>query len=421
LPPTVAKICTSLFWNVNMVQLYSAAASGASTAVVLDSISADMSDDAISARFVYAFYGCDHDDGTILDRLRERYPYAAILGGTSCAGVMNQGRLWDAASIGLLAICDADGEYGVGAASAGDDPVGAAQRALTEALDDAGCPGELPALIWLFQAPGHEEAVVESLRRIVGDRCPIVGGSSADNTVSGAWRQIGPHGVMTDGIVVGVLFPSGGVGCSFQGGYEPAGPSGLITRVGGQANGTGGVQGRHIAEIDGKPAAMVFNEWVGGALGEKARAGGNILLNTTMCPLAIDAGEVDGVPHYVLIHPESISPQGELTTFAAIDEGARVYSMRGERQNLIDRAGRVSAQAAAALPGGASSLADGIVVYCAGCMLAVDEQMDRVVESVRSSFQGAPFLGCFTFGEQGRIADRNVHGNLMISAVAFGR
>ncbi len=33
----------------------------------------------------------------------------------------------------------------------------------------------------------------------------------------------------------------------------------------------------------------------------------------------------------------------------------------------------------------------------------------------------APFIGCFTFGEQGRLIDRDLHGNLMISAVAFGR
>jgi hypothetical protein len=408
-----------------MVKLYSCAASGADTATVLDDIDATLSGDATAARFVYAFYGCDHDDTKILQRLGQRFPEAAILGGTSCSGLMNQDQLWDAGSIGLLAICDADGDYGVGAVSGDSDPAAAAQRALSRALDAAGCPGELPELIWLFQAPGHEEAVVEGLRQIVGDTCPIIGGSSADNDVSGAWRQISSAGVMTDGIVVGVLFPSGGIGCSFQGGYEPAGPSGVITRIGFDACGPSGiatrVNGRQIVEIDGRPAAEVFNGWVGGALQDKLAGGGNILLDTTMSPLAVDAGTVDGVSHYVLIHPESISEAGELTTFASIDEGKRVYSMRGDRQNLIDRAGRVSAQAAAALPGGAAALAGGIVVYCAGCMLAVDDGMEKVVDSVRGSFRDAPFIGCFTFGEQGRIADRNVHGNLMISAVAFGQ
>lgn len=72
-----------------MVQLHSFAASGGDTASVLDAIETGMPEEAVAARFVYAFYGCDHDDAAILAWLRDRYPYAAILGGTSCAGVMN--------------------------------------------------------------------------------------------------------------------------------------------------------------------------------------------------------------------------------------------------------------------------------------------------------------------------------------------
>src|SRR3546814_3501620 len=59
---------------------------------------------------------------------------------------------------------------------------------------------------------GQEEQVVEGLRRVVGDRCPIIGGSSADDDVVGLWRRLGPDGPMEDGIVVGVLFSSGGIG-----------------------------------------------------------------------------------------------------------------------------------------------------------------------------------------------------------------
>ena len=83
---------------------------------------------------------------------------------------------------------DADGDYGAAAARLGGDPEAAAMQALRAALESCDCVGQLPDLIWVYQSPGHEEAVMQGLRRIVGDRCPIVGGSSADDAVAGQWR-----------------------------------------------------------------------------------------------------------------------------------------------------------------------------------------------------------------------------------------
>ena len=410
-----------------MVVLHSVVASGQDTAAVLADLDQRIGRAPVgsAAAFVYAFYGCGHDDRALHGFLARRFPGAALLGGTSCSGVMSQDGLWGAQSIGLLLIDDPQGDYGVASARLGADPAATAERVLQAALLDAGCPGELPELIWIYQAPGHEEAVIEGLRRIVGDRCPIIGGSAADDTVAGQWRQLGPRGILADGLVVGVLFPSGGIGYAFQGGYEPAGPSGIVTRVGFDPAGSSGIvtatRGRKILTIDGEPAAQVYNRWIGGRLDDKLANGGNILLETTMSPLAVDAGRIEGVTHHLLIHPDAITPTGALSTFATVEEGTRIYGMRGDKQRLVERAGKVAGQAAARLPGGPESLAGGLVVYCAGCMLAVDERMPSVTREVARSFSDRPFLGCFTFGEQGCILEKNLHGNLMISAVAFGR
>ncbi|MGE0743794.1 MAG: FIST signal transduction protein [Rhodospirillales bacterium] len=408
-----------------MVSLYSVAATGAGTPVVLADIADRLPGRGDDARFVYAFYGCSHDDAAVHAFLRARFPRAAFVGGTSCAGVMSPAGLGGPESIGFLVIEDADGAYGSAAARLGDDAAATAAQTLRAALADAGCPGQLPELIWIFQTPGREEDVIEGLRRVVGDRCPIIGGSAADDTVEGNWRQIAPQGVFADGLAVAVLFTSDGVGYSFQGGYEPAGHSGIVTRVGYDPDGPSGIvtksRGREIVDIDGQPAAVVYNDWIGRRLADRLPGGGNILLDTTMCPLAIDAGEVDGIHNYLLIHPEAVLPTGGIRTFASVDEGTRVYSMRGDKSRLVERAGRVAAQAAQRLPDGPDSLAGGLMVYCAGCMLAVDQKMPEVVGRVAEGFAGMPFLGCFTFGEQGLVVDRNMHGNLMISAIAFGR
>ena len=52
--------------------------------------------------------------------------------------------------------------------------------------------------------------------------------------------------------------------------------------------------------------------------------------------------------------------------------------------------------------------------------MAVGEEVQAVVQALRQRLGPVPFLGCFTFGEQGWLLDRNVHGNLMVAAVVFG-
>jgi hypothetical protein len=400
-------------------------AAGTDSTAVVSELDERITAAGLTPRFVYAFYDHEHDDAQLAALLADRFPGAAVVGGTSCGGVMTERGLGGRGSIGLLLIDDPDGAYGSAAAPLGDDPAGAAERALEQALDAADSPGELPELIWIYQSPGHEEAVVEGLRRVVGDRCPVIGGSSADQDVAGLWRQLGPDGPLTDALVVGVLFPSGGIGFGFQGGYEPTGSTGIVTELGYAAGDSGIVtegEGRHILTIDGEPAAQVYNRWIGGGLPDEVLAdGGTILAATTMSPLAVSAGHVDEVAHFRLVHPDAVTPDGGLTTFAQVEAGARIYGMRGDRERLVQRVGRVADAAIAALPDGREALAGGLVVYCGGCMLAVGDDVERVAATAAERFDGTPYLGCFTFGEQGVILDHNVHANLMISAIAFGR
>ena len=401
------------------------AASGDDTQAILRALDAELGPHDYAPRIAFAFYGCELDDGQLHAYLTQRFPGVPLMGGTSSGGVMTHRGVSEARSVALMLIEDEDGDYGVAAGPLADDPLRVAQALLEQALAQCGCSGQLPELIWIYQTPGHEEAVVEGLRRIVGDRCPIVGGSSGDNDVSGHWRQLGPGGSMTNGLAVAVLFPSTPIGFGFQGGYEPAGPTGVVTGLGFRRGADSGVvtatAGREIQSIDDLPAAEVYDRWTGDRIASKLEEGGSILADTTMCPLAIDGGRVDGVTNYLLIHPDAVSPSRTLTTFRNVEVGTRVYAMKGDRQRLIERAGRVARQAKAQLATASATAAGGLVVYCGGCRLAIGDEIGQVASTVAEAFDGAPFIGCFTFGEQGLLVDRNVHGNLMISAVAFGR
>lgn len=381
---------------------------------------------------IFVFYDGDYDDTALYHGLRDSAPGAALIGGSSGHGVMSEAGVAAEQSVGLLAVSDPGGNYGVASAALGPDPARSAEYTLHAALRAADAEGELPELVWIYQAPGREEAVLAGLRRVVGDRCPIVGGSSVSGADRGRQRQLGADGPLSDGLVVGVLFPSGGVTVSYQSGFEPTGASGIVTSLGSggappRGDGPGGEDtsptiGRTILTIDDEPAVEVYDRWMGGALPAEARAnGGVVALTSAWYPLGDVAGDVDHLTYFRLIHVESVTAEGGLHAYAAVAKGSRLYGMRGSRTSLIHRAGRVANSAISALEDEGGQPAGALMVYCVGCRLAVGDEITDVVERAREGFRRAPFLGCFTAGEQGPVLVQNVHANLMISAVVFGR
>jgi hypothetical protein len=147
--------------------------------------------------------------------------------------------------------------------------------------------------------------------------------------------------------------------------------------------------------------------------------GGVVALVAPMYPLAIEAGRVEGVPHYLLVTPESVLPGGALRTLTNLEVGDRVYAMYGDRDRLIKRATRIVGDACRNLPD-PQAVAGALVVWCLGCKKTIGDDVAAVSEAVAQDLGAAPFITCFTFGEQGYLVNRNVHGNMMISAVVFG-
>jgi len=333
-----------------------------------------------------------------------------VHGGSSCLGIMTDAgvAIDSGAAVGAFAIWDAAGSYGVASCDLGFDAAAAAGRATVAALAAAGREGEIPDLVWLTVAPGREEQVIAGIRTVIGDEAVIVGGSSADNDVSGQWAQFGPEETHQDGVVVSVLFPSTPFASCYQGGYTPTGLSGLVTRA----------DGRRLYEIDHEPAAQVYHRWTGGAVPKAEAVPLSILADATLWPLGRVTRHVAGVPFHLLAHPAIAHPDGSLGLFADVSTGDHLWQMRGSADSLVERAGRVAQQARNGIVG---SPAGALVVYCGGCMLSVRDRMNAVHAEIDTALGSAPWLGVFTFGEQGvPTGGRAKHGNLMISCTAFG-
>ncbi len=338
-----------------------------------------------------------------------------FMGGTSCGGVMTDEGFFgeDGRALALFVIEDDRGDYGIGHAPLGQTPREAAKRAVLEALTDAGCEDQLPAAVWMITSPGGEEAVVQGIADAIGDDVPLVGGSAADNTIGGNWRQFVPTGVLENHVCVAVLFPDGGVHTNFHSGYDPTPHRGVITRA----------AGRTVFEIDGSPAARVYNGWLGGALDPVlAAGGGELLARTNLHPLGRFLREVKGVPYYLLSHPERANADGSMHLFTDVQAGDQLVCMTGTVVNLVDRAANVVRWALTNAGITAAEAKGALIIFCGGCFLTVREQIAHVHDNVKRALEGVPFMTMFTFGEQGRIADvGNRHGNLMISTLVITR
>lgn len=351
----------------------------------------------------------DYEASAVVDRLRELAPHTPLIGGTSFRGVMTEAGFHGQGGRGLalMGILDPQGSYGVGASALGRDPSASAQAALDEALAQAGRPGEVPAIIWMAAAPGHEERLLHGIEALVGPNVPIAGGSTADNDVSGNWRQFANGEVHQDAVVLCAMFPSEEVIFAFHSGYEPIERTGVVTRA----------EGRVLREIDGRPAVDVYDEWTHGSL---SRASGEVLTKTNMHPLGRPVGRIGGIPYYRLSHPARLEPDGALTLFTDIAEGEEVTLMQGTLDNLVSRAGYVAQTALALHSATAEEIHGALVICCAGCLLGMQERMPEVSAHLRAALGGKPFLGAFTFGEQGCfLGGENCHGNLMISTLMF--
>jgi len=322
-----------------------------------------------------------HHDAEALRQALAALDAPALHGSSSCLGVMTRvGATLDGPSLALFGLRDPQGSFGVGAAPLGDEPAAAAGLALQRAIDAAGRQGEVPALVWLTAAPGHEEACIAGLEALLGPEVPIVGGSAADDAVAGGWYQLTRDATFTDAIVVSALFPSTRVVSTFQSGYTPTATHGRVTRA----------SGRVLAEIDGRPAAAVYNEWTHGAIADALPAGGGVLGSTSLFPLGRRVGELGGVPYYRLAHPAAVRPDGAIELFADIAEGDELVLMRGDIDALLSRAGRVARDACVLADLAPDDLAGALVIFCAGCMLTVRARMDQVVAGLEQGLGGAP-------------------------------
>lgn len=341
---------------------------------------------------ILAHFSVAYDAETLAKVLHERAPDCAVLGGTSFGGVMNEVGFCslDDRGMVLFAVHDPDGDYGAAVAQKGDSPAAAAQDALYRAIERADREGENPAIVLIATSPGGEEDSIAGIADVVGNGVPVLGGSTADAILDASWKQFADGEVIADGVALAVLYPSGDILTAFHSGYEPTDHRGTVTKG----------DGRLIHEIDGRPAARVYDEWTNNALKQPDVRGSNLIAVTAMHPIGRPVGEIEGITYYGLSHLVEETADEGLIVYTRMNEGDAVVLMTGSKDSLVGRAPRLVQTMLENAQWSRSNVAGVFLVFCAGCMMSIRDRLPEVTEGMNAVLEGIPFAVTFTYGEQ---------------------
>lgn len=398
-----------------IVEIASSFSTSSDTVVALKDAYADLEKKLGGSPTWLAVHGTyQHPGEVIITTLRTLAPGVPFQGGTSCLGVMTEAGFHsdDGVGLGLFGIRDPEGVYSVGYSEPQANSQQTGRAAITNALQKAG-KNNPPALIWITCAPGDEEGILAGIEEgLAGANVPIIGGSSADNSIEAKWYQLTNGQVLRNGVVVTAMYPSKPVRYAFDNGYTPTSCEGIITKA----------SGRTIYTINHRPAADVYNEWTAGLI-TGYLDGGNILAASTLHPLGRRAIWTRSATFYQLSHPRAVLENRALSLFTRAEPGEKIFLMEGSVKDLVYRVNRVTSRALAGIPAPDRQVAGALIIYCAGCMMAVKNEMQELAGQFHEALAGQPFLGLFTFGEQGcaLLLGENSHANLMMSTIVFER
>ncbi len=341
------------------------------------------------------FATVDYDPLQVVKSVRKRIGRTPLWGGTTFTGLLTPDGFISGPN-GALGIMLLSGvEAGAGCAPGGRDPRKNALKALKKAT--ARVPS--PQAFLMMASPGIEERVIEALAE-AHPGIPIVGGSAADNTIEGKWKVFSYGRIFPKGVSIAALSHIGKIGVAFGGGYSSTAKSAKVTKA----------KGRTIYKLDDRPALEVYREWTGKS--QEEVTGMNLLGASLLAPLGIEEAGF-----FRIVHLATGNPDGSIGVFAEVPEGTEVRLMETSVDKLIQDVGDMAREARKDM-----TKVDALILsHCAGRKVAIGDRIGEVVPKIKEAIGDAPFIGFFSFGEQGYLPNRvNRHCNLMLSALAIG-
>jgi hypothetical protein len=306
---------------------------------------------------------------------------ATVADGLPVAGCTSAGEITAAgATRGAVVVIALGGDgfsFSATAVGAGEDPRDAGARA-------AACVGDVAdrehqVLMLLSDGPAERQPeLVRGAYSVAGAGVPMVGGVGGHPAQDGAPALIYGGAVLTDAVIGVAIGSDAPIGVGVRHGWRPVGEPMLITRA---------TPGR-VQEIDGRPAAAVYRERLGGFQPYEV---------TLKHPLGMQRR--DGEAHVRFVGDDD-APDGSLD--AAIPAGSMVWVMESDGDSVRDAADAACREALEPL---GDEPPRALIVFDCNARLAVlgDEAADEVALIAAHAGDDAAVGGLYTWGEIARV------------------
>jgi hypothetical protein len=292
----------------------------------------------------------------------------------------------------------------------------AGRAAIERALASAGkTAADRPRVILIGPTIGEEEELLLGMEQVVGKEAVILGGTLGGPKAA----ALDQDRVYEKGVCVAVIYTDLPLGWTFEGGFDVTDPhTGIVTKI----------EGHAIAEIDGRPALDVYDEWLGGRISKlvEEQAPDRVRDLLCLCPIYRKLTSPSGEDYSLFSHPwprESAPRDKAIMTSTNVGAGERIYLSRGTWETLLNRIGNLprNAKLRGEIGVGARPLL-GIGTICGGVLGVIPEtERAKMPPLINYANNGAPFIANFTWGEQGHFPGLgNRHGNLTSGFLVIG-
>lgn len=295
-------------------------------------------------------------------------------------------------------------------------------------LADAGKTADEPPTLLLFAGTYMiaDTEIYNGIQEVLGN-VPIFGGN--------AGRHHGEHPTPDDGYVlttdgvhvssIGVagLWLANNVGMAY--GYsniEHHEHKGVVTKA--------DPVKRLVYEIDGRPAADVYNEWTGGLITEVIKAGGGPIPMDVIGSHELKKPVAPGSPDYVAVGVAQVLPDKSLfVILEGIAEGTEVTLLTlGSEEDVVNRTSIIATVARNRGNIKRDDVAGALIVYCMalqGTARAAGYKIDDAFPTLSLIIGNVPFAGFLAAGEIGYSPHFGENGNRLMATsnvlLVFGK